>query len=119
MSSAKPTAVKAVAMTAPGIREMRSYPYPQGDRDSAVLRVAMTGVCGTDKHILKGEAIQIPGRPIFPYMGGREVILQQAARYPFASQISHRLSLDELVAQMGVVTNPNECVKVEVVPHPG
>jgi hypothetical protein len=37
--------------------------------------------------------------------------------YPFASLISHRMSLDELAADMVVVTNPNACVKVEVVPH--
>ena len=68
------TRVKAVAMTAPGTMEMRSYPYPQGDRDSAILKVEMTGVCGTDKHIFKGEAGQIRGKSIFPYIGGHEVI---------------------------------------------
>ena len=46
-----------------------------------------------------------------------QILQQQAARYPFASLISHRMGLDELAAKMGVVTNPNECVKVEVVPH--
>ena len=45
------------------------------------------------------------------------ILKQQSARYPFASLISHRMGLDELVAKMGVVTNPNECVKVQVVPH--
>ena len=34
----------------------------------------MTGVCGTDKHIFKGEASQIRGKSIFPYIGGHEVI---------------------------------------------
>ena len=37
--------------------------------------------------------------------------------YLFDSLISHRMSLDQLAADMAVVTNPNECVKVEVVPH--
>ena len=74
MSPAKPSAVKAVAMTAPGKMEIRSYPYPQLDRDSAILKVDMTGVCGTDKHIFKGEASQIRGKSIFPYIGGHEVI---------------------------------------------
>ncbi|MBM4091417.1 MAG: hypothetical protein FJ276_18630 [Planctomycetes bacterium] len=46
-----------------------------------------------------------------------KILQQQRARYPFASLISHRMSLDELAAKMQVVTNPNECVKVEVVPH--
>ena len=56
MSKTNPETVKAVAMTAPGKMEMRSYPYPQTGRDSAILKVEMTGVCGTDKHIFKGEA---------------------------------------------------------------
>ena len=45
MSQAEPEAVRAVAMTAPGKMEMRSYPFPQVDRDSAILKVEMTGVC--------------------------------------------------------------------------
>ena len=57
MSQTKPAAVKAVAMTAPGKMEVRSYPYPQLDRDSAILKVEMTGVCGTDKHIFKGGSL--------------------------------------------------------------
>ena len=39
MPQTNPATVKAVAMTAPGTMEMRSYPYPQLDRDSAILKV--------------------------------------------------------------------------------
>ena len=46
-----------------------------------------------------------------------KILQKQRSRYPFDSLISHRMGLDELVAKMEVVTNPNECVKVEVVPH--
>jgi L-iditol 2-dehydrogenase len=66
--------VKAVAMTAPGKTEMRTYPYPKMDYDSAILKVEMTGICGTDRHIFKGEAQQLRGKSIFPYVGGHEVI---------------------------------------------
>ena len=66
--------VKAVAMIAPGKMEMRRYPYPNVDCNSAILKVEMTGVCGTDKHIFKGEASSIRGQSIFPYIGGHEVI---------------------------------------------
>jgi threonine dehydrogenase-like Zn-dependent dehydrogenase len=66
--------VKAVAMTAPGKMEIRQYPFPQVDCNSAILKVDMTGVCGTDKHIFKGEASSIRGKSIFPYIGGHEVI---------------------------------------------
>lgn len=54
--------------------EVRNYPYPSIDRDSAVLKVDMTGVCGTDKHIFKGEARELRGKNIFPYVGGHEII---------------------------------------------
>jgi threonine dehydrogenase-like Zn-dependent dehydrogenase len=37
--------------------------------------------------------------------------------YRFDSPISHRMNLAELAAGMEIVTNPNECVKIEVVPH--
>jgi L-iditol 2-dehydrogenase len=46
-----------------------------------------------------------------------KILQQQRMRYPFASLISHRVSLDELVSKMEIVTRPDECVKVEVVPH--
>ena len=72
--SAGPRDVRAVVMTGPGAMELRRYPYPAIDRDSAVLKVEMCGICGTDKHIFKGEATQICGKPICPYIGGHEVI---------------------------------------------
>jgi threonine dehydrogenase-like Zn-dependent dehydrogenase len=72
MSQSK--SVKAVAMIAPGKMELRNYPYPRLDHDSAILKVEMTGVCGTDKHIFKGEATNIRGKSIYPYVGGHEVI---------------------------------------------
>ena len=46
------------------------------------------------------------------------ILRNQAGHYPFASLISHRMGLEELVAKMEITTNPNECVKVEVVPAP-
>jgi threonine dehydrogenase-like Zn-dependent dehydrogenase len=74
MSPTTPAMVRAVAMTAPGQTEMRTYPYPAMDHDSAILRVEMSGICGTDRHIFKGEAQQLRGKSIFPYVGGHEVI---------------------------------------------
>ena len=73
-AATKPETVRAVAMTAPGQTEMRTYPYPTMDRDSAILKVDMAGICGTDRHIYKGEATELRGKSIFPYVGGHEVI---------------------------------------------
>jgi L-iditol 2-dehydrogenase len=46
-----------------------------------------------------------------------KILQQQQANYHFPSLITHRFTLNQLVEQIGVVTNPVECVKVEVVPH--
>ena len=73
-TATKPETVRAVAMTAPGQTEMRTYPYPAMDHDSAILKVDMAGICGTDRHIYKGEATELRGKSIFPYVGGHEVI---------------------------------------------
>jgi len=74
MTDVTPQTVRAVAMTAPGKTEMRTYPYPTMDHDSAILKVDMSGICGTDRHIFKGEATHLRGKSIFPYVGGHEVI---------------------------------------------
>jgi threonine dehydrogenase-like Zn-dependent dehydrogenase len=46
-----------------------------------------------------------------------QILQQQQKNYAFPSLISHRMNLDELATNIGVVTKPNESVKVEVVPH--
>lgn len=74
VASTTPDTVRAVVTTAPGKTEMRRYPYPKMDAESAILKVEMCGICGTDRHIYKGEAQRIRGKSIFPYVGGHEVI---------------------------------------------
>ncbi|MCA9127245.1 MAG: alcohol dehydrogenase catalytic domain-containing protein [Planctomycetales bacterium] len=73
-NSSKATQVRAVCMTAPGKTEMRTYPYPKMDHDSAIVKVDMAGICGTDRHIFLGEATELRGKSIYPYIGGHEVI---------------------------------------------
>lgn len=70
----RPEIVHAAAMTGPGSMERRVYPYPKIDDQMAVLKVDMCGVCGTDKHIFKGEATELRGKSIYPYVGGHEII---------------------------------------------
>ena len=72
--NSRPDQVRVVCMTAPGKTEMRTYPYPRMDHDSAILKVEMSGICGTDRHIYKGEATELRGKSIYPYIGGHEVI---------------------------------------------
>ncbi len=74
LTPSKTTQVRAVCMTAPGQTEMRTYPYPKMDHDSAIVKVDMSGICGTDRHIFLGEATELRGKSIYPYIGGHEVI---------------------------------------------
>lgn len=66
MAHSTPDKVRAVAMTSPGKTEMRTYPFPTMDHDTAILKVDMSGICGTDRHIYKGEAKELRGKSICP-----------------------------------------------------
>lgn len=46
-----------------------------------------------------------------------QILQQQSGRFPFQELITHRLGLEETVAKMGIVQDPNQCMKVQVVPH--
>jgi L-iditol 2-dehydrogenase len=70
----KPKEVRAAVMVNPGKMEVRTYPYPKIDKDSAILRIEMCGVCGTDKHIFKGDATKVRGNSLFPMINGHEII---------------------------------------------
>jgi L-iditol 2-dehydrogenase len=70
----RPQAVQSAAMVAPGRMELREFSYPTATDGTAILKVEMCGVCGTDKHIFKGEATELRGKSIYPYVGGHEII---------------------------------------------
>lgn len=74
MKFTKPKEVKAAVMVKPGMMEIRKFPYPTIDEDSAIVKIEMSGVCGTDKHIFKGDSTQIRGKSIFPFIDGHENI---------------------------------------------
>ncbi|MFC1601376.1 zinc-binding dehydrogenase [Candidatus Sumerlaeota bacterium] len=71
---AKPKNVKAAVMLEPGKMEIREYPFPKLQQDSAIIKVEMCGVCGTDKHIHQGDATEIRGKSLFPMINGHEII---------------------------------------------
>ncbi len=74
MKFEKPEQVKAAVMVGTGKMEIHSYPYPKIDSDSAIVKIEMCGICGTDKHIYKGDSTQIRGKSIFPFIDGHEMI---------------------------------------------
>jgi len=38
-------------------------------------------------------------------------------QFPFEKMITHRMSLPEVIKNIGIVLDPNKCMKVEVIPH--
>jgi len=70
----KPKEVRAAVMVKTGVMEIRKYPYPKIDSDAAIIKIEMCGVCGTDKHIFKGDSTKIRGKSLFPFIDGHEMI---------------------------------------------
>ena len=70
--------VKAAVMTGPGKMEIQNFPYPELNDDRAmILKMEMSGVCGTDKHTFEGRSKQYAGTSAetdtpFPIIPGHE-----------------------------------------------
>jgi L-iditol 2-dehydrogenase len=69
--------VKAAVMVAPGKIETQHFPYPEVTEDTALVRMELSGICGTDKHMYKGEithGLGTPGGVVtpFPIIPGHE-----------------------------------------------
>ncbi|SDM37377.1 zinc-dependent alcohol dehydrogenase [Nonomuraea jiangxiensis] len=72
--------VRAAVRVAPGTTEMQEFPLPAIDDDSALLRVEVAGICGTDVKMYASPPSMIHGRVI---MGHENVgvIAQAGARF--------------------------------------
>lgn len=70
--------VKAVVMVAPGHVELQELPYPDHLEPGAVIiKMEMSGICGTDKHAFNGEVTLYGGTEseqdmVFPSVHGHE-----------------------------------------------
>ena len=65
--------VKSVVLEAKGKLSLKSFPYPEVKKDSAIIRMEYSGICGTDKHSFEGFFHQKGGRPIpLPVIQGHE-----------------------------------------------
>jgi threonine dehydrogenase-like Zn-dependent dehydrogenase len=70
--------VKAAVMVAPGRMEVQELPYPEPlEPGAAVVKMEMSGICGTDKHAFKGEVTLYGGTEteqdmVFPSVHGHE-----------------------------------------------
>jgi threonine dehydrogenase-like Zn-dependent dehydrogenase len=76
--------VRAAVMTEPGTLEVQRFPMPEPEPGAVVLEIAMSGVCGTDKHTFRGETVQYAGteherRIAYPLICGHENVGRVAA----------------------------------------
>ena len=55
--------VRAAVMTAPGELEVQRFDVPEPEPGAVLMRVRLSGICGTDKHTFRGETIQYAGTP--------------------------------------------------------
>ncbi len=63
--------MRAAVLAEPGRFEIRSVPRPEPDRDEVLIRIARTGICGTDIHIFNGHyaADRLPMIPGHEFTG--------------------------------------------------
>ena len=78
------TSVKAAVMKEPGVIEVQEFPLADPEPGAVILEVAMSGICGTDKHTFRGETLQYAGtaheRQIeYPLICGHENVGRIAA----------------------------------------
>ena len=68
-----PDRVKAAVMVKPGEIQLTEFPYPRVPSNAALVRMEMSGICGTDKHMFKGETTHPGGQETaFPIIPGHE-----------------------------------------------
>jgi threonine dehydrogenase-like Zn-dependent dehydrogenase len=57
------TTSRAAVMEAPGRLSVREFEVPDPEPGAVVMKVALSGICGTDKHTFRGESKQYAGTP--------------------------------------------------------
>ena len=65
--------VLAATLVRPGEYELREYPLPDPAPGCALVKMEMSGICGTDKHTFQGYVTQYGDRQLeFPIIQGHE-----------------------------------------------
>jgi threonine dehydrogenase-like Zn-dependent dehydrogenase len=65
--------VLTATLVEPGRYEMREYPLPAPAPGCVLLKMELSGICGTDKHTFQGYTAQYGGRALeFPIIQGHE-----------------------------------------------
>lgn len=72
--------VLAATLVQPGQYELREYPLPEPAPDCVLVKMEMSGICGTDKHTFQGFTTQYGERKLeFPIIQGHENVGTVAA----------------------------------------
>jgi L-iditol 2-dehydrogenase len=76
--------VRAATLVAPGRYEIRNYPLPQPGPGAVLVKMQLSGICGTDKHTYQGYTTQYAGTAApkeipFPIIQGHENVGTVAA----------------------------------------
>lgn len=69
--------VRAAVVSAPGTLTLEDFPEPELGPGEALVRMELSGICGTDKHVFKGEGTLYAGTMMeteakFPVIPGHE-----------------------------------------------
>ena len=65
--------VRAATLVEPGKYELREYPLPEPAQGCVLVKMEMSGICGTDKHTYQGFLTQYGNRRVeFPIIQGHE-----------------------------------------------
>jgi len=65
--------VRAATLVEPGEYELRKYRLPEPAQGCVLVKMEMSGICGTDKHTYQGFVTQYGDRRLeFPIIQGRE-----------------------------------------------
>lgn len=65
--------VLAATLVEPGRYELREYPLPDPEPGCVLVKMEVSGICGTDKHTYQGYVGQYGGKPVpFPIIQGHE-----------------------------------------------
>ena len=72
--------VLAATLIKPGQYEIKEYPLPEPGAGCVLVKMELSGICGTDKHTFQGYTTQYGGRQLeFPIIQGHENVGTVAA----------------------------------------
>jgi threonine dehydrogenase-like Zn-dependent dehydrogenase len=83
--------VRAAVVSGPGSMSLESFPDPPLGPGEALVRMELSGLCGTDKHLFKGEGVLYAGTMMeagagFPVIPGHENVGVVEALGPGAAE---------------------------------